>query len=207
MYHRRTIAISSRTSAARGAGAVFVSSSMVPVLILMLGCAGPPRSSVMTTEDYEHIATDIAAELKSNFIDRGVFAERNPDSPKMAIAITKVENLTDDLMSQGARWYLMSRVANSLPFQTLSRDRNVVFVIPADHLREAKKRGTVEEGFAQFRAPTHVMTATFRSVARSTGIDRTDLYYCEYAIESLEGELIWTDKVEFKRTAHGRAWD
>jgi hypothetical protein len=162
----------------------------------------------MTTQDYEHIAIEIAGKLRAKLLATGELAERRPDSPQMVVAITKVLNLTSDIMSEGTKWYLMARVKNSLPFATLSREKNIRFVISADHLRLARQRGTVEENFAFERQPTHVMTATFSSVTRAVGVDRTDLYYCEYSITALKtGELVWVDKVEFKRTAHGRAWD
>ncbi|HRX85920.1 MAG TPA: hypothetical protein P5572_12955, partial [Phycisphaerae bacterium] len=105
-------------------------------------------------------------------------------------------------------WYLMERVASSLPFATLAHEKNVKFVIPADRLRAAKQRGNVEADTGSERQTTHLMTATFTSVTRATGKDRTDLYYCEYQIvDRGTGEIVWNDKVEFKRTAHGRSWD
>jgi len=162
----------------------------------------------MTTEDYEHIAIEIAGKLKAKLVSSEEFAQRTPDSPPMVVSINKVLNLTSDIMSEGTKWYLMAKVKNSLPFAMLAREKNIQFVISADHLRLARRRGTVEEGFAIERDPTHVMTATFTSVTRAVGEDRTDLYYCEYSITELRtGALVWVDKVEFKRTAHGRAWD
>ena len=126
----------------------------------------------------------------------------------MTIAINRVTNLTSDMIPESAQWYMMERVKNSQSIGRLSRDKNIVFTIPAEHLRQAKAHGAVEEGFGQARAPTHVMSATFRSVTRSTGKDRTDLYYCEYEITDLAtGEIAWTDKVEFKRVAKGESWD
>ncbi len=162
----------------------------------------------MTTEDYEYVAVDMADKLRAGLVESSLLANRTGDTPPMVIAISKVTNLTSDLMSEGAKWYLMERVKSALPLSTLSRDKNIVFVIPAEHLRDAHRRGTVESDFAAERKPSHAMTATFTSVTRATGKDRTDLYYCEYTITDLKsGEMVWTDKVEFKRVAHGRAWD
>lgn len=178
-------------------------------LALLCGCrSSQPKSSIMTTDDYEHIAIEIAGKLQTQLGEEGPFAQRTPDSPPMVVSITKVTNLTSDIMSESAKWYLMERVASSIPFAQLAREKNVRFVIPADRLRAAKQRGTVDQDAGAERETSHLMTATFTSVTRATGKDRTDLYYCEYNITTrASGEIIWTDKVEFKRTAHGRSWD
>jgi len=125
------------------------------------------------------------------------------------IAITKVRNeMTAEMMPEATKWYLMAKIKSSLPLATLAREKSMVFTISAEHLRAARRRGTVDEDFAAERAPTHDMVATFKSVVRSTGKDRTDAYFCEFELLDLEsGEIIWNDAVEFKRTAHGRSWD
>ncbi len=163
----------------------------------------------MTVDDYEHIAAEIGTRLSANMAGGGFLAARGPNDEKMVIAIQKVQNLTNDIMSEPTRWYLMARVRDSLPVGSLSREKNVAFVIPAERLRQARQRGMLREEDAPMdRRPTHVMSATFRSVTRSTGRERTDLYYCDYAITDLgSGEVVWTDKVEFKRAASGRTWD
>ncbi len=175
---------------------------------VLSGCAGPPRSTVMTVEDYEYVAREMAGNLRRSLVDKGLLASRGPDSPPIVIAVQKVVNLTSDVMSEATKWYLMARVVNSQPLRSLRATKNVYFTIAAEHLREARKRGSVETGFAELRHPTHAMTATFHSVTRSTGVERTDLYYCQYEItDLLTGETVWSDKVEFKRIAHGRTWD
>jgi len=172
------------------------------------GCAAAPKSTVMTVEDYEYIAREIAGNLRHSLVDKGFLAARRPDSPPIVVAVQKVVNLTSDIMTEPTKWYLMARVVNSRALRSLRATKNVRFTIPAEHLEEARKRGWVGPGFAQERHPTHAMTATFRSVTRSTGVDRTDLYYCQYEITDLRtGEVVWSDKVEFKRIAHGRTWD
>lgn len=178
-------------------------------LLAAAGCSSSaPKSSIMTTDDYEYIATEIAGKIQAQLGAEGPFANRTPDSPPWVISITKVTNLTSDIMSESTKWYLMEKVASSIPFAQLAREKNVRFVIPADRLRAAKERGTVEQDTGAERQTTHLMTATFTSVTRSTDKDRTDLYYCEYSIvERAGGEILWNDKVEFKRTAHGRSWD
>lgn len=177
-------------------------------LVLAAGCSHPDRTTVMTVDDYEYIASQIGEKLHTDLVSAPLLAERKGDSPRWTIAVQKVQNLTSDVMSEGTKWYLMARVCDSAPIATLKHEKNIVFTIPADRLREARKHGAVPDDMASERKPTHVMSATFISVTRAAGKDRTDLYHCEYSLTDLKsGEVVWTDKVEFKRAAHGRSWD
>lgn len=180
---------------------------MLLAFTFVMGC-NKPQSTVMTADDYQFIASEMAAKLREHLSESPLFSARTPESPKWTIAIQKVQNLTSDMMPESAKWYLMARVRESVPIGSFSRERNIAFTIPAERLREARKRGAVSEDMEAGRKPTHVMSATFLSVTRASGQDRTDLYYCEYTLNDLKtGEVIWTDKVEFKRAAHGRSWD
>lgn len=151
-----------------------------------------------------HIPREMAGKLRtSRFL-----AGRGPDSPPLIIAVHKVENLSSDIISQAEQWYMVQKVKNSLPLAALSREKNIVFTMPAEHVRGARERGTVAQDFAKQRKPTHVMSATILSATRAAGRDRTDLYYCEYAITDLStGEIVWADKFEFKRLAHGKSYN
>lgn len=168
------------------------------------GCAAPARSTAITVGDIQETAAEMAAKLRaSDFLK-----ERGPGSPRMVIAIQKVENLTMDLIPEADRWYLMDKVRSSFSLTELSKEKNIAFVIPAEKLRAARERGTLDETFAAERSPTHEMTATLRSVTRTAGQARTDLYLCEYRITDLaDGALEWSDAFEFKRAALGRAYD
>jgi len=90
----------------------------------------------------------------------------------------------------------------------LRRLRNVVFVIPAEHLRGSVSANEFDREYASGRKPTHELEATFRSATRAAGRDRTDFYQCEMRITSLDTrEVAWTDMVEFKKAAFGKAYD
>lgn len=168
------------------------------------GCAAPVKTTAITVDDIQEVAVEMAGKLRgSDFLK-----ERGPGSPRMVIAIQRVENLTMDIIPEADRWYLMDRVRSSFSLMELSKEKNIAFVIPAEKLRAAREKGTLEADFATERAPTHEMTATFRSVTRAAGLNRTDLYLCEYRITDLaSGELDWSDAFEFKRAALGRAYD
>lgn len=169
------------------------------------GCAAAHgKTTTLSASDLEATSAEIAAKLRaSDFLK-----DRGPGSPRMVIAINKVENLTSDLLPSSEQWWLMQRVRDSIGIQTLSRDRNVKFVIPAKFLRDAQRKGTLPEDAALERSPTHEMSATFRTATRTAKLDRTDSYQCEYRITDLsDGTLEWSDSFEFKRTAFGRSYD
>lgn len=169
------------------------------------GCAtAQARTTTLSASDLEATSTEIAAKLRASDFLKG----RGPDSPRMVIAINKVENLTSDLIPSSEQWWLMQRVRDSIGIQTLSKERNVKFVIPAKFLRDAKRKGTLPEDVALERNPTHEMSATFRTATRTAKLDRTDAYLCEYRITELaSGTLEWSDSFEFKRTAFGKSYD
>lgn len=175
----------------------------LPLVLLALaapGC-GAPRSTALTTDDLRATATQMAAKLSES----AFLAGRTPDSPRMVIAIDKVQNLTSDLIPEAQQWYLMARVRASQPVAALSAQRNIAFVIPAERLAAAR---AIDPDYARDRAPTHAMSATFRSATRAAALDRTDAYLCDFRITDLAtGELAWTDIVEFKRAARGLSYD
>jgi len=167
-------------------------------------CASQPKSSRLGVDDIEFTAKELAFKLGSS----DLVMDRTPSSPRMVIAIHKVENLSTDVIPEGDRWYIMARVRSSQSVDTIARVRNIAFVIPAEHLRDSSMLTELDREVGAGRAPTHEMTATFRSATRSAGRDRTDLYLCELRVTDLAtGQVAWTDIVEFKKTAFGRAYD
>lgn len=166
-------------------------------------CASIPRTSVMQTGDYEAVSNEISARLQNS----AFLADRSPDSPRIVIALQKVENLTDDLLDESAKWYCVERIKNYHDLGSWRREKNIHFTLAAERLEDARERNNLQKGFMN-RAPTHVLKPTFYSVRRSSTSGRTDLYYCSYVIFNLAtSEEVWSDKFEFKRVAFGRSWD
>lgn len=201
---------SSRSSSRAVAGSTIDPRAVLLLLLSLFplflsACAtAQAKTTTLTVEDIHDTAAAMADKLRASDLLR----ERTPDSPRMVIAVQKVENLTMDLIPEPDRWYLVDRVLSSFSLTELSRDKNIAFVIPAEKLAAARSRGTLDADFAAKRNPTHEMTATFRSVTRAAGLNRTDLYLCEYRITDLaSGALAWSDNFEFKRAALGRAYD
>lgn len=173
-------------------------------LFILPGCASTPAQSTrLTTDDLQTVTIEMAERLRGSDFLR----DRTTDSPRIIVAIQKVENLSMDIITEGERWYLLERVVGSNPIMSLRQSRNIGFVIPAERVQKTREV-TGDSEFAKGRAPTHEMTATFRSVTRAAGLDRTDLYACEYRVTELStGKISWTDVFEFKRAAAGKAYD
>lgn len=169
---------------------------------IIAGCA-VPRSSRLAVADIEHTANELAARLG----DSDWLNARTSESPRLVVAITKVENLSTDIIPEADRWYMMSSVRDSAGVEQLRRLRNMVFVVPMEHLGPAQQTD-VDREYANGRLPTHEMTATFRSATRAAGLARTDAYLCEMRITDLTSrELAWTGIVEFKKEGFGKAYD
>lgn len=167
-------------------------------------CTTAPKSSRLAVEDIEHTAIELGAKLGGSDFLQG----RTAESARVAIAITKVENLSMDIIPENDRWYIMARVREGQGLEPLRRLRNVVFVVPMEFLRDSLTPTEFDREYASGRKPTHEMEATFRSATRTAGKDRTDAYLCEMRVTSLDTrEIVWTDIVEFKKTAFGKAYD
>lgn len=184
---------------------VILACALACVVVVGLGaCKTAPKSSRLAVEDIEHTAIELGAKLGGSDFLQG----RTPDSPRVAIAITKVENLSTDIIPESDRWYIMARVREGQGLEPLRRLRNVVFVVPMEFLRDSLTPTEFDREYASGRTPTHEMEATFRSATRTAGRDRTDVYLCEMRVTSLDTrEIVWTDIVEFKKTAFGKAYD
>jgi hypothetical protein len=176
-------------------------------LLFLLPACAEQHSTRMTVRDFQDMATEMAQSLSRS----PAIAGRGPDSPPMVISITKVENLSSDVMSEGEQWGVIAKLRGELPIQALRQQKNIAFIIPAEQTRRLRERGdlgTAAGDFGSERRPTHTMAATFRSVTRAYDKGRTELYFCEFSILDLAGgEPVWTDKFEYKRAASGHIWD
>ena len=183
-------------------------SALLVLAALLAGlsaCAAtPPATSRLAAGDFELVSTELAAKLAaSDFLK-----DRTPDSAPITIAVSKVENLTTDLLSEGEKWYLVDSAVDSLAMNQLRTSKNITFVIPAEKLAELRKTLGPEQQVAAARAPTHTLTARMRSLTRAAGRDRTDVYDCEFSIvEIAGGEIAWSGSAALKRVARGRAYN
>lgn len=165
-------------------------------------CASPARTTRISVDDFQLIAAEMAQKLRGGDLLR----ERTADSPRMVVALRRAENLTMDLLGDAERWYLVEKVASSLPLVALAREKNLVWVTPEQKGRAAGQLDPAD--FPPDRRPTHTLLCIVQSITRSAGLDRSDLYRLEYRIEELRsGEIKWVDQFEYKRAATGLAYD
>ncbi len=170
----------------------------------LVGCAAPaPRSTSLTSDDLVVTASELAAKLASSDWLR----QRSDQSPRAVVVVSRVENLSNDLLSQGEQWYLITRVRDSLPIADLRRSKALAFVIPSDRAAVGSVANN-PAGYTGRSDATHEMTATFRSARRSAGLHATEGYDCEFRITDIStGEIVFTDSVMFKRVAMGKSYD
>jgi hypothetical protein len=172
----------------------------------LAGCA-TARSTRVTVEDFSEMSNAMAQSLaRSPWLD-----QRTPASEPITVSIEKVQNLSSDVMTQGEQWYVIQKLRSSLPITALWDQKAVRFVIPPEKQQLVRQDAALQPEAADYgseRRPTHLMSATFRSITRADATNRTDLYYCEFEILDLATRLpVWTDKFEFKRAAAGHVLD
>jgi hypothetical protein len=176
------------------------------ILVASGGCAAP-QSTRLTASDYSYTSNETANRLASS----DFLANRNSASQRIIVTVEKVQNLTTDIISEGEQWMYVLGVRDSLPMQTLSKDKNLVFQVSPERLQMLHENGygAVTSGW---EPATHLLSATFHSATRtktnSEGFvdQRTDQYQLEYSITNIKtGEVQWNSIVEFKRTASGNS--
>jgi len=159
---------------------------------LLAACASTPRSTRMTVADFNDMAEDMAQSL----LRSPAVAARSPGSEPWLIAIDRVVNLTEDVMTADEQWAILAMLRGSTSIVNLRHVKNMRFVEQRSAMPDLP--GGV----------THTMTAMFRNVARTATDARADYYYCEFQLLDLRtGEPMWQDKFEFKRAAEGNLWD
>src|SRR6185295_14329622 len=102
---------------------------------ILPSCESAPQSSTLSVDDLQATTSEMAAKLAASDFLRS----RTPDSERIVIAINKVENLTSDIIPESDQWWMMARVRDAQGIRTLSEQKNIRVVIPAEFLRKAKK--------------------------------------------------------------------
>lgn len=173
--------------------------------VALVGCGVSGTSTHLTLDDINVMTSEMGQSLRAS----AFLSDRDARSPEALVAIDRAENRTRDIIPVGEQWAIMERVKDSSALQELGRDKNLAFVIPAEHFREGVARGAydIDEIYTD-RRPTHQLSGSLLTVTRSGGVDRTDLYVCEFRLVNLEnGAVEWSDTFEFKRAARGKGYD
>ncbi|MBX3363607.1 MAG: hypothetical protein KF866_02470 [Phycisphaeraceae bacterium] len=168
--------------------------------LVLTGCAAAPSSSRLTAADLDEVAAAMAQSLQAS----DALRLRSADAPGWVVTMHRPENLSSDMITVSERWYLVERLRSSLPLASLSRERNLMFVLPAEHAAEQ----SASQGAFTDRRPTHELTASIRSVTRQAELHRTDAYAIQFRLSEIDnGERVWSGEYFIKRAAFGRAWD
>ncbi len=177
---------------------------------VLAACAAPARNSRMTGDDLEQIGRSIADSLTRS----DLLAERDASSAPWLVTITKIRNLSSDVMTESEQWAVVARVRSSLSIEALRESKNIRWVIPVEQVERMRADPSGGFGpadspeFASERRPTHQLIPTFRSLTRADATARTELYYCEFQIVDIEtSAVVWSDRFEYKREARGHVWD
>jgi len=172
--------------------------------LICCACRTQPSSTRLTVADFELISTEIAARLRqSDFL-----TDRTPQSKRLILTVESVTNLSTDLLSEVEKWYLVDRVLDAPTMRSLGQSKNIGFVIPIEKLHLFKEHVNETANIARNRQPTHVMRTVLRSISRTAGADRTDLYDVEFKIVAIpKGQLVWSDHFALKRIARGKAYN
>lgn len=178
--------------------------AMLLLLSVVTACA-PQRSSRLSIGDVDAIV----AQTKQSLTASRFIQSRSPASPPIVLSVQKVENLTSDVITESEQWAMMVEISNDVFVRSpLGRNANIKLIVPRERLTMARRRGVVPAFESADELPTHIMTATFRSVTRDNAAQRYDEYYCEYQItELLSREIVWSDRVKLTRKAFGRAFN
>jgi hypothetical protein len=192
-------------------GSLVASPAAVCAMVLLIGgCAAPRETTRLAGGDLSEAISQAAEAIRGS----AWLAGRSPDSPEAVVVIQEVENLTSDLIPPSEQWMIMARLRSALDEPSVREQRNVVFQVAPQRWSDARAGG-FEGDLGGRSAPTHVMSATFRSATRLGEQGRSELtdlrsetYLLAFRITRLDTrERVFSAAVDVKRAASGRLID
>lgn len=182
------------------------------VCICGFGCAATQRTTLLRGSDIQLSTQRIIDQLAAS----EWLAGRSATSPRAVLRPERLENLSDNRLSQGDQWAAMSMVLLNPRMLEMLRSKNVIVQMPTLRSDAIARAGlTINEPAAQL-TPTHLFRGRLRSLSRagggasvdSDGVERRDTFIFEYAIADVETrEIKWSGQTEFSRLAHGSLID
>lgn len=175
------------------------------------GCAAPQRSTLLRGSDIQLSTQRIVDQLAAS----EWLAGRTQSSPRAVLRPERLENLSDNRLSQGDQWAAMSMVLLNPRMLEMLRSKNVIVQMPTLRSEAIARAGlTINEPAAQL-LPTHLFRGRLRSLSRagsaqvdSDRVQRRDTFIFEYAIAAVESrEIAWSGQTELSRLAHGSLVD
>jgi len=184
----------------------FGGGAFLSLLLLPSACAsGPPvaRTTFLDSVDLVEMTDRMA---QSFSMDEDI-ASRGLQSERWVVSMNRIENHTNQIIPEREKWLYVARLRALLDQSTLSRERNLTWIIPPerwDLLRD--ELGPAPEVLRL--PPTHQLSGEFTALTNTSGQGRSDLYLAEYHLLSLDdGRTIWSDHWEVKRSISGTSYD
>lgn len=199
---------------AGGAAAAVV----VAMLSLGQGCGAAPKakSSRLSASDI----VETAATIRDSLGESAFLTGRDASSAPVKLGLVEAVNKSQDRLAAADRWALTALVLYDRSVQKLFEERNVHLYIPEDTEATLGKMGLAPGGrldpalAVERTAPTHVLRAEIRSIARqgaaasSISDERYDVYVIDYRITSFSGsDVVWAKTVQVAREAGGTVAD
>jgi hypothetical protein len=171
---------------------------------LLAGCGGPPRANTTFLRSVD--AVDMTDRMARSF---AADADIGGGTEPWIISLHRVANQTNQLIPEREKWLYMGRLRALLATSGLTRERNIVWVIPPERWpMVAEELGVSEEPYGLRLDPTHLLTAEFHALTVTSGRGRSDTYVCDFQLLDLAtGVIAWEDAWEAKRASAGVTYD
>ncbi len=181
--------------------------------VMCVGCGQTGRSARIPIKQYSLIVPQLTERFQaSRFV-----LDRDGNAGPTLVAITNIKNLTTDVIPLYTQWSLMSQLSGRLSELPACRSRDIRFMIPPERReylqRYAAAREDDELGVSPGDAPTHILSAVFRSVRRAEASDGYEedlqmLYVLDMQLtDARSREIVWHDSMDFQVQAQGLAID
>lgn len=178
----------------------------VGAVALATGCAA---TLTATTRPSLGEMTGLTSEIVESIATAPAIEQRTVSSQPIVLSVDSVENRSSDVFTKAEQWYLMQSVARRVANPTgMGAAKNIRFVLPPDAIRHIERRGSVWEGLATDRQPTHELTGYFSSITRAGAEDRRDFFEFAYQIVDLRtGQIVVDTAVDIEKSAAGRLFN
>jgi hypothetical protein len=176
-------------------------------LLFLTGCGGPPKVQTTFLRSVDLIA--MTDQMAASFAHDDVIASRTPESEPWVISMYRVQNHTNQIIPDREKWLYLARLRALLAQTDISRQRNLIWIIPPERWpMVAQELGVSEEPYGLRMNPTHQLTAEFYALTNTSGKGRSDSYMCSFQLlDLLSGQIEWEDSWEVKRAISGKTYD
>ena len=147
--------------------------------------------------------------MAQSFAGDEVIGKRSAGDEPWVISVYRIVNHTNQIIPDREKWLYTARLRAMLAQSDFADKRSIIWVIPPERWPIiAEELGVSEEPYGLRMNPTHQLTAEFHALTNTSGLGRSDAYFCDYQLLDLQtGTMIWEDAWEVKRHASGLTYD